>query len=202
MREVWSRLEALASAAGVESMRWNPPATPSTLDRVEAVMGLALPPDYRQTLLFADGQSQSEGDPPQWMPGCAALRPIADVLARWNDEAMVAAGEPEPTEFEDSRFMWTVVHPGRIPIAGSAYWDGDNTYLDFIPGSTGTAGQVLTFTSEVDMEIVGTSLRSAMEKVIRLVEEGVLTWHPASGQLVPVDGFDGHPAEWFAALGP
>lgn len=201
MREIWSRLGELAAAAGVGSMRWNPPSTPSTLDRAEAVMGLTLPADYRETLLIADGQDQSAGQPPQWMPGCAALRPIADVLERWSYEAELTADDPEPTASEDSRFMWTVVHPRRIPIAGSPYWDGDNTYLDLIPGPTGTAGQVLTFTSEVDMEIVGGSLRSALEKVIRVVEAGGLTWDPQSGQLVPVDGLTGHPAEWFAALG-
>jgi cell wall assembly regulator SMI1 len=44
-----------------------------------------------------------------------------------------------PEEFEDSRFRWMVWHPRRIPIAGDHFWDYDNTYLDLIPGSTGTA---------------------------------------------------------------
>lgn len=152
------------------------------------------------TASFADGQDQEGGDPPQWIPGVDALRPIGDVVAQWRYETtLVDDPNSVPAEFEDSRFRWTVWHPRRIPIAGAYIWDYDNTYLDFIPGSTGTAGQVLTFTSEADMQVVGVSLSDALAKVIRLIERAQLTWDPNTGNLVPLTGaYAGHPADWLS----
>jgi cell wall assembly regulator SMI1 len=200
VRRLWERLADLAAAAGVPSMRFRPPATEAALDAAEPIVGLALPESYRQTLLFAEGQDQEGGDPPQWIPGVDALRPIGDVVAQWRYETtLVDDPNSVPAEFEDSRFRWTVWHPRRIPIAGAYIWDYDNTYLDFIPGSTGTAGQVLTFTSEADMQVVGVSLSDALAKVIRLIERAQLTWDPNTGNLVPLTGaYAGHPADWFA----
>jgi cell wall assembly regulator SMI1 len=200
VRRLWERLADLAAAAGVSSMHFRPPATVAAVDAAERIMGLALPEAYRQTLLFADGQDQDAYGLPQWIPGVDALKPIADVVAQWRYEVTLV-DDPSivPEEFEDSRFRWTVWHPRRIPIAGAYFWDYDNTYLDFIPGSTGTAGQVLTFTSECDMQVVGVSLEDALDKVIRMIERGALTWDRHTGDLVPTTGaFDGHPADWFA----
>ena len=89
------------------------------------------------------------------MPGSGALASLSAIVAQWKDERENDDEDDEPAiEGGVYNVMW---HPRRIPIAGSEYWDGDNTYLDLHPAPKGTSGQLITFTSECDVALLGTS---------------------------------------------
>ncbi|MBK7396206.1 MAG: hypothetical protein IPJ34_07885 [Myxococcales bacterium] len=82
------------------------------------------------------------------MPGSGALAPLEQIVAQWKDER---DNDQEDDEPEAEGGIYTVMsHPRRIPIAGSRWWDGDNTYLDLHPAPKGTEGQLIMFTSECD----------------------------------------------------
>ena len=93
-------------------------------------------------------------------------------------------------------------HPRRIPIAGSEYWDGDNTYLDLHPAPKGTSGQLITFTSECDVALLGTSFRAALESYVQAVDSGDWVFDAKKGSVrhkkEKADDFP-HEGEEFAA---
>jgi len=203
VRDLWQRIEAWGRAAGAGSLRLRPPALEDEIRRAEEVMGLVFPEDLRASLLCHDGE---EPDPDfEWLPGCAPLQPLQALVARWTEARGWAEADPnadpDEGESEDGRHRLCLWHPRRIPIAGSPFWDGDNTYVDLAPGSRGTEGQILTFTSECDLEVLGPSFRATLEKYVCLLERGELVWSASDSRVVPADGrWNGHAAEVFARM--
>lgn len=195
MVELWKRLEAWRRAHAPTSLfRPRPPAKAKAIAAAEKKMKLAFPPDFVASLLVHDGEEDYDGDPARfdWMPGCDRLAPLASIVEQWADEQENAEEDDDGDAriVEGGRFRNVLWSPRRIPIAGSPYWDGDNTYLDFIPGPKGTDGQLVTMVTECDFVVLAPSFRAAFEGHVELLESGV--WPPKK--------IAGHPSGVFAKL--
>jgi cell wall assembly regulator SMI1 len=108
------------------------------------------------------------------MPGCDRLAPLAQIVEPWRDEQERAQDDEESScpVTEGGRFRNVLWHSRRIPIAGSPYWDGDNTYLDLVPGPRGTSGQLVTMVTECDFTVLAPSFRAALTGYVELLESG------------------------------
>lgn len=205
--DAWKRIEAAATAAG-KSLYLRPGASEADIAAAEQVIGRPFPPDFRASLALHDGSDGAEHDTDgtlfPWMVGCSPLRSLADLCAQYND-LRDWYQEPEAAYDADPRIMNAMHHAARIPIAGNRWWDGDNTYLDFVPGEGGTEGQVITFSSECDMEWLGATFGEALGHYVRALETGAFVWF--DGDVVPADT-DEHAnrawqfAKWIAKTAP
>ena len=190
MKDLWDRLEAFARKNTPRSLRLRPGAAEKAIAAAEKKLKLTFPPAFRESLLAHDGQERSDEDDDEestlfpWLPGCSPLAPLADIVAQWKDERDNEEDEDEEPEAEGAIFD-VLTHPRRIPIAGTAYWDGDNTYVDLFPTAKGTVGQVVMFTSECDMALLGSSLRDALETYLHALESGDWVFDPKAGGVRP-----------------
>lgn len=204
MQDLWERLEAHATKHG-RSLRLRPGASEEAIVAAEQVIGMRFPEDFRASLLLHDGQEPGEGDdrPFEFLPGCSPLATVSAIAAQWKDEqgwAMAANGDHTP------EILNTVKHPRRIPIAGTPWWDGDTTYLDLTPAAAGTIGQVITFTSECDMSVLGPSFRGALETYIKALDDRSWNYAASLKKVIGPEGYeDGNLSwcygEWLAAHG-
>ncbi|MEO7094979.1 MAG: SMI1/KNR4 family protein, partial [Polyangiales bacterium] len=204
MKDLWDRLEAHATKNG-RSLRLRPGSSEEEIAAAEQVMGLAFPADFRASLLVHDGQEPGDGDaaPFEFLPGCDALAPVAAIAAQWKEEqewAMASNGDHTP------EILNTIKHPRRIPIAGTRWWDGDNTYLDLTPAAAGTLGQVIAFHTECDMTVLGPSFRGALENYLAALDAGVWSYDvDRKATRGPAPYNDGNRSwtfgEWVAASG-
>ena len=176
MNDLWKRLEAWAKKSG-RTLRLRPGATEKAIADAEKKMKLTFPADFRASLLLHDGQERKAADDDsetstlfEWMPGSGALAPLSAIVAQWKDERDNDEDDDEPA-IEGGVYN-VMTHPRRIPIAGTRWWDGDNTYLDLHPAPKGTAGQLITFTSECDVALLGTSFRAALESYVQALDAG------------------------------
>ena len=206
MNDLWPRLEAWAKKSG-RTLRLRPGATEKAIADAEKKMKLVFPADFRASLLLHDGQERKAGDDDyetstlfEWMPGSGALASLSAIVAQWKDERENDEADDEP-EIEGGVYN-LMSHPRRIPIAGSEYWDGDNTYLDLHPAPKGTDGQLITFTSECDVALLGTSFRGALESYLQALDSGDWVFDAKTGfvrhKKEKADDFP-HEGEEFAA---
>lgn len=177
MRDLWNRLlDWHARREHQRPFRPRPPATASAIAAAEDAMKISFPEDFRASLLVHDGEDDYDGDPMRfhWMPGCDRLAPLAQIVEQWRDERDRVQDEEEDSCLvtEDGRFRNLLWHSKRIPIAGSPWWDGDNTYLDFVPGPEGAAGQLVTMVTECDFVVLAPSFRAAFEGYVEMLESG------------------------------
>ena len=136
MEDLWRRLEAWGKKTGAGSLKLRAPATEEEIRLAEGTMELAFPHDFREHLLWHDGQKRDPDFP--WLTGCAPLQPLDAIVARWQEER----------------------EPARIPIAGSPSWSGPNTYLE-VP-----SGRLITLGDGETVIVLGESLRAAVEKYV------------------------------------
>jgi cell wall assembly regulator SMI1 len=185
MKQLWDRLEAWAKKNAKRSLRLsNKGVSEKRIAAAEKKMRLKIPSDLRASLLLHDGQAND--DVFRWLPGCSPLRPLDAIVAQWKDEQEnVEQYGIEKALSEDGLLHTTLWHPKRIPIAGTEWWDGDNTYIDLFPGPKGTAGQVMTFVSECDLEVLGPSLHGALELYLEALESGEWVYDKKSGDVDP-----------------
>jgi cell wall assembly regulator SMI1/predicted DNA-binding WGR domain protein len=200
MKDLWDRLEAWGAKSGAGSLKLRPGATEKDIAAAEKKMKLKFPADFRAHLALHDGQESETSWP--WMPGCSPLAPLHAIVERWKDERDMDEGQRDiADESDDGKHKLGLWYPKRIPIAGSQWWDGDNTYLDFDPGTNGTAGQVLTFVTECDLVVLGASFRELLERYVTLLESGALVWDAKRCDVFPAKGgWSGHPAEHMLKL--
>jgi cell wall assembly regulator SMI1 len=177
MNELWIRLEALAKKAK-KPLGLRKGVSERTLAAAEKKMKLALPTDFRASLLLHDGQKGEQDDLFEWMPGCSPLASLDAIVAQWADERDNAEEEDEPEVDEDPRLHRAIFHPKRVPIAGTPYWDGDTTHLDRFPGPKGTSGQLVTLVTECDRVVLGESFSAALASYVDALESG--QWKGAS----------------------
>jgi cell wall assembly regulator SMI1 len=186
MQELWARLEAWVRTNTGKSLRLRPGLDEAAIQAAEQQLGLQFPADYRASLLAHDGQDVGE-EPFEWLPGCSPLKPLSAVIERWTEEQELAAEFPDPENQTEGPLHTVLWHPKRIPIAGSPWWDGDNTYVDLHPSPTGTVGQITTFVTECDLECLGSSLRSALERYLAALESGDWVYSKAKDRVAPKD---------------
>lgn len=190
MKDLWDRLEAWAVAHAGRSLRLRPACTPERIAAAEAALGLTFPDDLRATLLVHDGQdgerSGTDDDVFEWLPGCSAWKPLSAIVERWKEERDMAEEGEEDEALEAEGPLYTVLwHPRRIPVAGTPWWDGDNTYVDLVPSPRGTPGQVITFVTECDLVRLGKGLRDALERYLGALERGDWAYDPARRGVSP-----------------
>lgn len=173
--EVWKRITTcLGEHAG--TMTLHAGASEAAIVELERALGVTLPDDYRAWLQLHDGEADAKGRV-EWLPAWGRLLPIAVTLERWRDEQEWAQTDDDDRfeSFEDGdRIRGVVKHAKRIVIAGNRYGDGDNTYLDLIPGPAGTVGQVIVATTECDFEVVGSSFLDFLHRWASAFEAGTL----------------------------
>jgi cell wall assembly regulator SMI1 len=181
---LWSRLDAIAKPFG-KTLRLRAGASEEAIAAAEATMKLAIPPDLRAALKLHDGQDDSEYDACfPWMPGCSPLRSLREIVARWEEEVALAEADTGEAA-EDPRLRVGLWLPKRIPIAGTQWWDGDNTYVDLAPGPKGSVGQLISFSSECDIEVLGTSFHDALAAYVGALESRAWLYDPHTNDAVP-----------------
>lgn len=167
-----ARIEAWAQANDT-SLQLRPAATEQELRAAEVELGVQFPEEYKTFLLLHDGQEDGASMP--WSLGREQLRPLSAVLEQWRYEQDFVADAVDGLD-ESETFHLALHHPRRIPIAGTQWYDGDTTYLDFHPGPKGRPGQILGLVSECDFEVFGTDIASMLEEHARRLEAGELVW--------------------------
>lgn len=188
MKETWGRLEALAKRAG-KPLGLRKGAAEKKIVAAEKKMRLTLPADFRASLLLHDGQEGDQEDLFEWMPGCSPLASLEAIVEQWVDEKDTSEEDEndEPAVDEDERLHLAIFHPKRVPIAGTPYWDGDTTHLDFFPGPKGKDGQLITLVTECDRVVLGSSFSAALESYVDALESGA--WKGASTREHPSQAF-------------
>ena len=201
MKDVWDRIEAWGKKSKAGSLKLRDGAKEKDIAAAEKKLGFKLPADYRESLLLHDGQ-ETEPDFP-WMPGCSPLQPLHAILERWAEEREQEEEFPGSGEdsADDARMLDGLYNAKRVPIAGTQWWDGDNTYVDLAPGSKGKVGQVISFVTECDLTVLGPSFRATLERYATFLEQGKLVWNEELKDVVPKKGpWSGNPAEDFSKM--
>ena len=179
MNVLWTRLEALAKKAK-KPLGLRKGVSEKTLAAAEKKMKLALPSDFRASLLLHDGQEGEQDELFEWMPGCSPLASLDAIVTQWADELENVEDADDEAVDEDPRLHRAIFHAKRVPIAGTPYWDGDNTHVDLFPGPKGTSGQLVTFVTECDRVVLGESFSAALTSYADALESGA--WKGASSR--------------------
>ncbi len=183
---LWERLEVIAKRHG-RSLRLRTGVSEAALAAAEATMSLAIPADLRASLALHDGQDDAEDDTFPWMAGCSPLRSLAECVEQWKVQVGLVvpdddfSGQDPP----DPRLRPNLALAERIPIAGNRWWDQGNTFVDLAPGPEGTVGQLISFSSECELEVLGTSFAEALEAFVGGLEKGTLLYDPHCNDVVP-----------------
>ncbi len=171
MDTIWQRITKWADRHSL-SIQLNPGASQAEITRVEQALGLRFPDDFRAWLQIHDGEDAQQGI--RWLENGMRWLPVAQVLEQWQIQQTYYArwGEEDANDDQDeSRIRNVVYHPKRIPIAES---DADAwLWLDFTPGPTGIAGQVITNITECDFLVLGSNFRAFLARYVELLESGV-----------------------------
>jgi cell wall assembly regulator SMI1 len=196
MKDVVRRLEAWYAKHTPAKLALRPGASDRAIAAAEKAMKIEFPPTFREWLRIHDGQAPEATI--DWAPGCTRLAPLSEVVKQWKDERDMDDDEHVGKLQERGRIQNIVFHAKRIPIAGTEYWDGDKTYIDFVPGPKGKAGQIITLVTECDFVVLGETMTEFLEKYLAILESGALAFSKGTGELAPVgrEYFDENPAEW------
>lgn len=200
--DLWKRVTAgLGEYATTLKLRAG--ASEAAIAEVERALGVELPADYRAWLQLHDGEDDAKGRV-EWLPAWGRLLPISVTLERWRDDqewAQTDADEGFEAFQDDDRIRCVVKHAKRIVIAGNRYGDGDNTYLDLIPGPAGTIGQVIVATTECDFEVVGSSFSDFLRRWVSAFEAGELAVQSGGSEGPRVDwAVKAHPSDRWESL--
>jgi cell wall assembly regulator SMI1 len=174
--DLWDRVTACLGEHA-SSLKLREGASEAAIAEAERALGVELPADYKAWLRLHDGEDDVMNRV-EWLPAWGRLLPIAVTLERWRDEQEWAqTDDDEGFNYvqDDDRIRCVVKHAKRIVIAGNRYGDGDNTYLDLIPGPKGTVAQVIVATTECDFEVVGTSFVDFLKRWVSAFEAGTLS---------------------------
>jgi cell wall assembly regulator SMI1 len=120
-----------------------PPARPAEIDQIEQICEVALPEDFRASLLRHNGQSGSN-----WMRGLvngADMHNVNGIAKHWQMWQMLAAdgNEANPSSDTSEEIATDVIwHPKWIPFALTG---ANLSYvMDLAPRPKGSLGQVFT----------------------------------------------------------
>jgi cell wall assembly regulator SMI1 len=197
MKTLWARLEKWAKSRAKTSLRLRAGASEKAVTAAEKKMKLRFPADFRASLLCHDGQETNDAEAKayqdehggfcgfEWMPGCSPLATLDAIVEQWEDEQENVSEDDEPEVIEKGLLHNVMSHPRRIPIAGTPYWDGDNTYIDLFPGPKGAEGQLVTFVTECDLVVLGPSIGAALELYVQALESGDWVHDAKKGHVRP-----------------
>lgn len=139
---LWERIEAwLQANEPVLRKELLKGATEAEIAKFEKQIGVALPPEYRDSLRRHNGSKDSDLIPDE--SGPFYFLPCRDAASEWSTWNLVRnSGDFDDRVAEPSRGVckeWW--HPGWIPFATNG--GGDNLCLDLSPAKGGVAGQVI-----------------------------------------------------------
>jgi cell wall assembly regulator SMI1 len=184
VRDLWERLESWATTNSGRSLGWRAGASERRIAAAEQKLRIQLPVAYRATLRLHDGQAPDGAFP--WLPGCAPLLSLDEVVARWDAEQDLVETVFEDELCAEGPLYTALWHPRRIPIA-------EGTYIDLVPSRAGVTGQIITFVPECGLVCVGDGLHDAVEHYTCALERGEWMWSQARG-IVARGGGQAHPA--------
>lgn len=188
---LWTRLETWIAAAGAPPLLFAGPATEKAIKAAEKELGRAFPADFRASLRLHDGQAAGKAATFPWLPGCPPLYPLDTIVAE--HKKLARAAKPKTDTCDATNRVRLGVRPTRIPIA-------DGTFLDFDPGPAGTSGQLITLVNKTDLVLIDTSLTTALERWVTVLERGIWVYDPTTHRVHPraLAAAAGHPAGWFS----
>lgn len=183
---VLARLDAwYAKHLSPERYAFNPPATDAQLDAFERLVGIDLPPAYRQLYRWHNGE---EDDRLGHLYGLPIL-PLAEageqwkawngVLAEFKGDRYMSAGRGWPEAAVDPAY----INPRWIPLTHDG--SGNHIGLDFDPWPRGRVGQVILYGRDEDVKaVLAESLGTFLEWVADLLEGGNFRLGKEPGEVV------------------
>lgn len=197
---VLRRLDAwYAAHLPPDRYKFNPPAEEAELDALERLLGLKLPPGYRQLYQWHDGENDDRFGHIYGLP----LMSLKEAASQWGSWTRVLAdlggnryeipGESWPVDAVDPAY----INPRWLPLTHDG--SGNHIGLDFDPWPAGRIGQVILFGRDEDVKCVLAELLGAfLGWIVGLLESGNFMLDPEPGarhlrqfrlKSPPVDGF-------------
>jgi cell wall assembly regulator SMI1 len=173
---IWARIEGwFAKNHPKLSLGLRPPASAKDIAAAEKTLGVTFPEDFRASLLVHDGQDDTPGV--RLVPIAQRLGSLESFVTAWSDDRAAFDAERMEERFEwlsdDERVRQVHFHPKHIPIAGSLFWDYDRLLLDFIPGPSGTVGQVIA-RDDISFVFLAPSFGALLAKIADGLENGTI----------------------------
>ena len=181
VRRIMTQLEHLkqrfpeAAAASESDFTLNAGATEANFARLEAVLGYALPEEFKELYRVADGESGTAGvlADEEWL----SIERIIEEYGVWKnllDDGMFAGddGTPYDCEPEDAAIkgdLWW--NPKWIPLTADG--GGNGKMIDMDPTEHGTAGQIIQmWHDDAAREKIANSLREFLQNYVQDLEAG------------------------------
>lgn len=210
---VLARLDAWYSEhLRADKYRFNPPASESDIDRLEALTGVKLPPSYRQLYRWHNGENDDRWGHFYGLPllslehAAHEWRSWNRVLAEFGGNRYAIPGAGWPAGAIDPAYI------GRKRIALTADGSGNSIGLDFDPWPGGRMGQIILYGRDEDVKIVlAPSLGAFLEWIADLLESGNFRLGRQPGETVlrefrlkspPADHFHDGARKLLGAPGP
>lgn len=202
----WARIEAGLRRVLPDSLRLlGAPADEPAIDAVEAALGVALPPSFRESLRVHNGTGWGWPAPVplNWLYDTDGIVEATHVW-RDNDSSDSNVDNPEAWAYlVDSNHLFLtgavrpiVVGPDRVMVGdmnGDVHW-----YLDFDPAPGGTPGQVVRVDIECGQwDVLAPSWRELLVRYAEDLESYAVDPHSSP---LDVDQGAGPACEW--GLGP
>jgi cell wall assembly regulator SMI1 len=186
IRPVLARLDAwYAVHLSSDRYAFNPPATEAELDAFERLVGLEMPPAYRQLYRWHDGENDDRFGHVYGLP----LLPLHQAASQWRAWIGVLA-DLGGNRYEIPGGSWPegAVDPAYfnrrwIPLTHDG--SGNHIGLDFDPWPRGRVGQVILFGRDEDVKaVLADSLGGFLGWLAGLLESGNFRLDADSRQIV------------------
>lgn len=179
----WKRIRDWWEKHAPSLEQFGPGANESQLKKLESVLGLKLPADFRESYREVNG-SGGTGVFPYGM----YLLTLEEIAQQWRSWCEVLEDEGEDEDASESGpFKDVKWNKKWIPFSHSG--SGDHDCVDMDPGRTGRVGQVIDFSHEEGpLGITAWSLREWLLAFANDLERGVYQYEEGDGWIARVDG--------------
>jgi cell wall assembly regulator SMI1 len=154
-----------------------PSADDAELARLEATLGVSLPPSFRNLYRWRNGQRDDGQAGPFYGLGFLS---IPDVIARWElwNEILEDMSESDMRSLDESQ---SSVAPGvvkeryanRLWVPFVHDWGGNHIGVDLDPGPNGRVGQVINFGRDEEAKFVlGQTVDDFIDRIAAELEAG------------------------------
>lgn len=201
-----------AAHLSLDRYAFNPPATDDALDALAKVLGVELPPSYRQLYRWHDGENDDRSGHFYGLP----LLPLKEVENQWwawrkvlayfKGGRYAAPGGGWPAGAVDPAY----INPRWIPLTHDG--SGNHIGIDLDPWPKGRVGQVILYGRDEDVKVVlADSLGGFLGWIADLLESGNYRLTTAAGEQrlrdfalrdPPVDHFHDGARKLLGAPGP